>query len=342
MLLVVLAVIVIIVTALYFKFKLPALKRDMSPNKRAVLVTGAGSGIGLECVKQFLSSGSIVFACDMNEKALADLAKNKNCITIKLDVTSKSDLTNAETLVKQQLDSLKNDGRLLTNELFAVVNCAGIPKLTRVALVEKDDSELEKTFSVNVFGTHRVNKIFYPMLQKDCVGCIINIASVLGSTAVPFGGFYSASKYAIKGYVVVVLFLTNRYTDTLRRELIGRVRVTCINPGFTATPMVAYTSNLSVGGSHGEMILPTEFNNEMEAMRLYLLERFIMRFLQTPDKVAEMIVASVFSSNNPGHVLAEAFLIKRILWFFTEYNFIVDTLVYLYWPKPESETKKTK
>ncbi len=322
-----------VAVGLYFAFKLPSFKRDMSIEKRAIVLTGAGSGIGLESAKKFLDLGAIVFACDMNDKGLATITSHKNCIPVHLDVTSKSDLQNAEELVRKQLDELKNAGRLINNQLFAIVNCAGIPKLTRVALVEKDDSELEKTFAVNVFGTHRMNKLFYPLLEKNNVGIIINIASVLASVAFPFGGFYSASKYAVKGY-----------TDTLRRELIGRVRVTCINPGFTATPMINYTKDLAVGGQKQELMAPTDFNTEMETMRVALLDRYIMRFLQTPDKVADMIVASVISSNAPGHVVAEIYALKRVLWFFSQFNSIIDFICHVYWPAQgkASVDKKTK
>jgi short-subunit dehydrogenase len=192
--LVYLAVAVVVGAFLYYKFKLPSFSRDINKQKNDLIVTGGGTGFGFLKNKKKKALGSVVFACDMNVSNMSELSKEKNCIVIKLNVTSKSDLQDAEKVVKEHLESLHKEGRLDTPQLFGVVNCAGIPTASRQSIVEKDDAELEKTFDVNVFGVHRVTKTFYPLLSRNNTGCIINIASVCGTVAFPFGGFYNASK----------------------------------------------------------------------------------------------------------------------------------------------------
>jgi NAD(P)-dependent dehydrogenase (short-subunit alcohol dehydrogenase family) len=132
------------------------------------------------------------------------------------------------------------------------------------------------------------------------------------------------------------------YSDTLRRELFDRVRVITIKPGFTATNMVKFTSDLSVGGRNGELKSPTEFDEEMEILRINLLDRFILALLQTPDKVADMIVSSVLSSNGPAHVVADVYLLKRILWFVCTWQWGLDAMIKWYWPRKYRDSLKNK
>ena len=174
---------------------------------KAVLVTGASSGIGRKIAELLAARGYFVYAGARKPADIAELSGIKNIQGVKLDVTSPADITAAAETVRKA-------GR----GLHGLVNNAGIAILG--PLVETDETELKTLFDVNVYGPYRVTKAFAPLLIES-KGRITTIGSISGILSGPLLGAYSMSKHAVEAYA-----------DALAAEMAGfGVRVSVIEPG---------------------------------------------------------------------------------------------------------------
>jgi hypothetical protein len=183
------------------------------PEKQWVLITGAASGIGRATALLLAQRGFGVYATDMSESELDDLRKVGGIEAFKLDITDDRDVGKAQSLIEQH-----------GTGLFALVNNAGI--FSPGPLMDLPIERLMQQFNVNVFGTHRMTKAFFPLLLKS-MGRILNVSSVAGFVATPFSGPYASSKHAIEGW-----------SDALRRELMPLgVKVIVVEPALINTPL---------------------------------------------------------------------------------------------------------
>jgi len=186
--------------------------------QKSAFITGATGGFGLALTELLVSHDWQVYAADCDQTALAALKGRKNIMAISLDVTRTDSVQAAFAEVKKH-----------TDHLDAVINFAGILRVG--SMIEMDEKVMQQVLDINLMGTWRVNKIFFPLLKK---GRIINVSSETGwHTASPFNGAYAMSKYGIEAY-----------SDALRRELsIYNIPVIKIQPGPFKTNMVANTVN---------------------------------------------------------------------------------------------------
>ncbi|MFN0180179.1 MAG: SDR family oxidoreductase [Gemmatimonadales bacterium] len=174
---------------------------------KAVLVTGASTGIGRKIAEVLAARGYFVYAGARKPADIAELSKLKNMQGVKLDVTAPADIAAA-------VETVKKGGR----GLHGLVNNAGIAILG--PLVETDEAELRNLFDVNVFGPYRVTMAFAPLLI-EAKGRISTIGSISGILSGPFLGAYSMSKHAVEAY-----------SDALAAEMAGfGVKVSVIEPG---------------------------------------------------------------------------------------------------------------
>jgi len=178
---------------------------------RAVLVTGASSGIGRSIAERLAANGFFVYAGARKPADLEALDRIENIKAIRLDVTVQSEIDAA-------VKTVRDAGR----GLYALVNNAGV--LITGPQTEVSVEKVEWLFDVNVFGVYRVTQAFAPLLIERR-GRIVNIGSIAGSIGIRFLGPYSMSKHALEAY-----------TDALAAELqpLG-VHVSIIAPGDYAT-----------------------------------------------------------------------------------------------------------
>ncbi len=186
---------------------LPVLAHDHGDAQKAVLVTGASSGIGRHITERLAGEGFHVYAGARKQTDLDALNALDNVTALRLDVTVQEDIDAA-------VEAVRDGGR----GLYGIVNNAGVfigGPLTDVAV-----EELEWIMDVNVFGVYRVTKAFAPLVIESG-GRITTIGSISGILAGAFGGHYSMSKHAIEAY-----------TDSLAAEMesVG-VKVSVIEPG---------------------------------------------------------------------------------------------------------------
>lgn len=190
---------------------------------RAVVITGASTGIGRASVAKAVREGAHVFG-SVRRQADADSLKAEfgDAVTpLIFDVADEAAVRAGAAQVAAALGNRK---------LFGLLNNAGIA--VAGPLLHLDTDELRKQFEINFFGVHNVTRAFADLLGADKArtgkpGRIVMISSVGGQNGSPFVGPYSASKFAMEGY-----------SQSLRRELmLYGIDVIVVGPGAIATPI---------------------------------------------------------------------------------------------------------
>lgn len=164
----------------------------ISSHKKAVLISGCDSGLGLYLAKRLDSKGYQVFASCLfpNGKGAEEL---RNQCSDKLKVLE-MDVTKDDS-VKAAFQFVKNN--LGDSVLWAIVNNAGILKGFTTEFA--DIQVFKDTMEVNAFGMVRVTKMFLPLL-KQSRGRIINVTSFNGRFGMPYNTLYVMSKFAATGF----------------------------------------------------------------------------------------------------------------------------------------------
>jgi NAD(P)-dependent dehydrogenase (short-subunit alcohol dehydrogenase family) len=198
----------IIVASLLFAISLAADAAAPESNaQKAVLVTGASSGIGRKVTERLAADGYFVYAGARKESDLKELAGIKNVQPVRLDVTSAADIAAA-------VETITKGGR----GLHGLVNNAGIGTLGPLATMKPEEFDL--TMAVNARGPYLVTRAFTPLITAG-KGRITTTGSISGILASKGNGAYSMSKHAVEAF-----------TDALAAEMepLG-VHVSVVEPG---------------------------------------------------------------------------------------------------------------
>ena len=169
----------------------------MTDTKRAVVITGASTGIGKATALHLDQLGCSVFAGVRKEtdgEALARTASPR-LTPIILDVTREDTITAGMERVAGRTGG----------ELFGLINNAGMSLNGPLELLQL--SEIGRLMEVNVLGLLAVTKAFIPLLRKG-KGRLVNVSSGHGLLAIPDKSAYAASKFAVQAI-----------SDSLRLEL---------------------------------------------------------------------------------------------------------------------------
>lgn len=190
----------------------------LSAEGRAVVITGASTGLGRAGALELERRGFRVFAgvrrAEDGEKLLADSAHGR-LEPVLIDVTD------AERV---RATAGEIAGRLDPGGLWALVNNAGISIPGPLECVTADQLRLQ--LETNVVGQLTTIQAFLPLLRRTR-GRIVNVTSGLGRIALPYLGAYAAAQFAKEGL-----------SDALRRELAPfGVAVCVVQPGAIMTPI---------------------------------------------------------------------------------------------------------
>ncbi len=202
--------------------------------KLAVL-TGGGSGMGRELVRQLAADGCHVATCDVSADALAD--------THVLALASAPPGTRVTTFVadvadEQQLHAFRDHVATAheTTHINLLFNNAGIGG--GGSFVNDDRGEWDKTFAVCWGGVYGSTRAFLPMLLASAEGHVVNTSSVNGFWASLGPGIphtaYSAAKFAVKGFTEALIgdFRLNA----------PHLRASVVMPGHVGTSIVINSS----------------------------------------------------------------------------------------------------
>lgn len=174
------------------------------------VVTGAGSGIGLEVVKGLKSQGATVFGLDIQEGAMSEFAQYVKC-----DVGISESVKSAFAQIAAK-----------TSVIDVLVNNAGIGAIGTVEVATED--EWVRVLNINVIGIGRVSAAAMPHLKQSKCAAIVNTCSLAATAGIPKRAVYSASKGAV--YALTLAMAADGIAD--------KIRVNCVNPGTSDTPWV--------------------------------------------------------------------------------------------------------
>ncbi len=186
---------------------------DTTPDQKAVLVTGASSGLGRVMAETLAANGYFVYAGARKDEDLKELTAIENIQGVRLDVTRQEQIDAA-------VKTISEAGR----GLYGLVNNAGV--LVVQPLIEMEEQDFDFQMDVNVYGPYRVTRAFAPLIIES-KGRISIIGSISGTLSSATWGAYSMTKFAMEAYA-----------DALADEMkTFGVRVSLIEPG-------AYRSNI--------------------------------------------------------------------------------------------------
>jgi len=157
-----------------------------TPGQKAVLVTGASTGIGRKITERLAADGYFVYAGARKPADLEALGAIKNVQPVKLDVARQSDIDAAVGVITKA-------GR----GLYGLVNNAGIATIGTAT--ETSDAEFTLLMDVNLFGPYRVTRAFAPLIIAS-KGRITTIGSLSGIVATRDLTAYSMSKHAMEAF----------------------------------------------------------------------------------------------------------------------------------------------
>jgi len=174
---------------------------------KAVLVTGASTGIGRKITERLAADGYFVYAGARKEVDLQGLNAITNVQAIRLDVTHPDDISAA-------VDTVSKAGR----GLYGLVNNAGV--VTVGSLLETPQDDFDLVMAVNVDGPFRITNAFAPLIIAS-KGRIVTIGSIAGIVTSKDIAVYCMSKHAMEAF-----------TDALAEEMEPHgVQVSVIEPG---------------------------------------------------------------------------------------------------------------
>jgi|SRR5258705_4058414 len=192
----------------------------MADNSRVILITGSDSGIGLAIARKFAMEGYRIAMCG------TDRRKGARALASLREYTSRAIYFVADVRSEKQIRNLMRRVSARYNRLDVLCNNAGIQKLASIETLPM--AVWDDVMAVNVRGTFLCTKYALPHLKKS-KGSIINVGSTGGLVGYAGGSAYCASKAAV--------VMT---TKTAALELAPHgIRVNCICPGATKTPMIA-------------------------------------------------------------------------------------------------------
>jgi NAD(P)-dependent dehydrogenase (short-subunit alcohol dehydrogenase family) len=174
---------------------------------KAVLVTGASTGIGRNITEHLAARGYFVYAGARKQADLDALGAIRNVQAVKLDVTNQQDIDAAVATITKA-------GR----GLYGLVNNAGVA--TVGSATETTPEEFDFVMQVNVYGPYRVTRAFAPLIVAS-KGRITTIGSISGVLAPRDLTAYAMSKHAVEAF-----------GDSLASQMepLG-VRVSVVEPG---------------------------------------------------------------------------------------------------------------
>ncbi len=168
---------------------------------KAIIITGAGSGLGKELALMFSKQGYHTILCGRTEEKLAN---------VKIEIEGAGGDASVLTLDIRNIEDVKEKMLILNKEfqLYGLVNNAGIGCFGRFA--ESSDQDADNLLSTNVLGTLHMTKAILPYLETNEAGLVLNIISKSGLEGKKNEVLFSTTEFAVRGF-----------TESLQKEYEG-------------------------------------------------------------------------------------------------------------------------
>ena len=249
---------------------------DSFSGKLAV-VTGGGSGMGRELVRQLAAQGCSVAACDLNADAVAETAAlAREGAPPGVRVSSHACDVSEEAQVLRFRDELLAEHA--SDHVDLVFSNAGIGG--GGSFVNDRREDWERTFAVDWWGVYYCARAFLPLLIASGDGVLVNTSSVNGFWATLGPGMpntaYCTAKFAVKGF-------TEALIEDLRTNA-PQVRVAVVMPGHVGTDIVANSMR-----AHGVVPESGPLNDIQQERRAELIRRGVLAEGATADEMRQML-----------------------------------------------------
>jgi NAD(P)-dependent dehydrogenase (short-subunit alcohol dehydrogenase family) len=252
----------------------------MGDVSKAVLITGCSSGIGHATALRLARGGWTVYASARRPETLSELA-SAGAHTLALDVTDEASMRAAVDAVTEA-----------EGAIGVLINNAGYSQSGAVETVPMD--AVRRQFETNVFGLVALTQMVLPGMRSQRFGKIVNVGSMGGRLALPGGGFYHATKYALEAL-----------SDVLRYEVRNfGIDVVLIEPGLIVTEFGdAATASMTAIDSEGDREDPYgTFNAALGALMKGAYDGPMAKLGGAPDRVAKAIERAISRGRAPTRV----------------------------------------
>jgi ribitol 2-dehydrogenase len=212
---------------------------DQDLSDRVAAITGAASGIGLECARTLLASGARVALVDRDAEKLTTLCAElgERAIPVVVDLT---DPASVATMLPQ---ILAKTGQL---DIFH----ANAGSYVGGPIADGDPDQWDRMLNLNINAAFRSVRAVLPHMIERKTGDIIMTSSIAGLVPVVWEPIYTASKHAIQAFV-----------HTVRRQVAPHgIRVGAIAPGPVVTALISDwpKDKLEAALAAGDLMEPTE------------------------------------------------------------------------------------
>ena len=201
---------------------------------KLAVVTGGGSGMGRELVRQLAAQDCSVAACDWHPDAMAETASlaRTDAGSGVLVTSHACDVSDEAQVLRFRDELLGQHARDHVDLVFANAGIGGAG-----SFVNDSREEWEHTFAVDWWGVYHCARTFLPLLIASGDGVLVNTSSVNGLWAALGPGMpntaYSAAKFAVRGF-------TEALIEDLRSNA-PQVRVAVVMPGHVGTDIIGNT-----------------------------------------------------------------------------------------------------
>ena len=224
-------------------------------NNKVVVITGASSGIGYALAIAALQQGAKVAVCARSLHKLQEVyaaVNNNNLLLFAADVSKEADCAGFIQAVTAKWGGVD-----------VLINNAGISM--RALFDEVDLSVLKELMDINFWGTVYCTKYALPYIQQR-KGVIVGVSSIAGYRGLPARTGYSASKFAMQGFL-----------ESLRTELLHTgTHVMWVCPGFTASN-IRNVARSADGSQQGETPLEESKLMQADAVANVILQAITQR-----------------------------------------------------------------